>query len=40
MHNSTTDLQWARKIGNGQLKAISEAFFLRTDWTQSKLQTK
>lgn len=32
MHNSTTHLQWARKIGNAQYKAIA-AFLLRADWT-------
>lgn len=32
--NSTTDLRWARKTGNTQHKATSEAFHLRADWTK------
>lgn len=34
VHTSKTDLQWARKIGNTQHKAIAEAFLLRADWTK------
>lgn len=40
--NSTTDLWWARKIGNTQHKATSEAFLLRADGTkiQNRKQNK